>query len=118
MATLVVLVEGGRLGGSEGSVVIATEYAWFEPSGGEESKDASEVIYKCVLIARLDWVVEDVFAACVPEADEMFVSVCTHRADGSHIIVADAFTDLSSFVIGGREIGDGVTLRGVNLDWE
>ena len=48
----------------------------------------------------------------------MFVSVCTHRADGSHIIVADAFTDLPSFVIGGREIDDGVTLRGVNLDWE
>ena len=48
----------------------------------------------------------------------MFVSVCIHRADRSHIIVADAFTDLPSFVIGGREIDDGVTLRGVNLDWE
>ena len=47
-----------------------------------------------VLVASLDWVAEEVFAAGVAECDELPVSLDALWADWSDVVVADTLSDL------------------------
>ena len=44
-----------------------------------------------VLVAGLDGVAEEVFAAGVSESDELFVPFYALRVDGADVVIADAF---------------------------
>ena len=46
-----------------------------------------------VLVASLDWVAEEVFAAGVAECDELSVPLDALRAYRADIVVADTFSD-------------------------
>jgi hypothetical protein len=52
------------------------------------------VVEEGVLVAGLDWVAEEVFAAGVAECDELSISLDALWADWSDIVVADTLSDL------------------------
>ncbi len=47
-----------------------------------------------VIVAGLDWVAEEVFAAGVAECDELAVPLDALWADWSDVVVADTLSDL------------------------
>jgi hypothetical protein len=51
------------------------------------------MVEKGVLVAGLDWVTEEVFAAGVAECNELSVSLDALWADWSNVVVADALSD-------------------------
>jgi hypothetical protein len=78
---------------SEGCVVVASEDARFEPASSEETEDTFEVKEKCVFVASLDGVAEEVFAAGVSERDKLSVPFYALWADEADVVIADAFAD-------------------------
>ena len=96
VAALVVLVKCVCLGGSERRVVVAAEDAGFESAAGEETEDSFQVVEERVFVAGLDWVAEEIFAASVPECDELAVSFDAFGADWADVVIADAFPDVPS----------------------
>jgi hypothetical protein len=52
------------------------------------------MIEESVLIACLDWIAKEVFAASITECYELAVSFDTLGADRSDVVVADAFSDV------------------------
>ena len=75
MTALVVLIKLICLGGAEGRVVVTAENAWLETSAGEESEYPLQMIEESVLIACLDWIAKEVFAAGIAKCDELSVSL-------------------------------------------
>ena len=113
MAALVVLIKLICLGGAEGRVVVTAEDAWLETSACEESKDPLQVIEESVLIACLDWVAKEVFAAGIAKCDELTISLDALWPDWSDIVVAYALPDFPlGFVTFGFEGSSGALCRG------
>ena len=50
------------------------------------------MVEKDVLVAGLDWVAEELFAAGIAECDELSVSLDALRADWPDVVIADAFS--------------------------
>jgi hypothetical protein len=75
VAALVVFIKLICLGGAEGRVVVTAKDAWSETSAGEESKDPLQMIEESVLIACLDWIAKEVFAAGIAKCDDLSVSL-------------------------------------------
>ena len=90
MSALVLLVKLVRFVRSEGGVTVASENAWFESASSEEAEDTFEVVEECVLVAGLDRVAEEVFAAGVSEGDELFVPFDAFGVDGADVVVTYA----------------------------
>ena len=66
------------------------------------------MVEKGVLVAGLDWVAEEIFAAGIAECDKLSVSLDALRADWSDVAIADAFTDFPLRVVSLRaNIGQG-----------
>ena len=59
-----------------------------------------------VLVASLDWVAEEVFAAGVAECDELSVPLDALWADRSDIVVADTLSNLPLGIVALR-VGGG-----------
>ena len=93
MAALVVFVELVGLGGAERGVVVTSQDSGFKYAGGEESKDAVEVVEEYVFIAGLHRVAEEVFAPGVAEGDELSVPFHALGAYGAEVVITDAFSD-------------------------
>ena len=94
-----VFVELVGLGRAERRVIIAAKDARSESACGEEADDAIEVVEEGFLVAGLDWVAEEVFAARIAECDELAVSFDALRADGADVVVANALSDVPLRVI-------------------
>ena len=57
------------------------------------------MIEESVLVACLDWVAKEVFAASIAECDELSVSLDALWADWSDVAVADALSDFPLGVV-------------------
>ena len=99
MAALVVLIKLICLGGAEGCIVVTAEDAWLETSAGEESNDPLQMVEESVLIACLDWVAKEVFAAGIAKCDKLTISLDTLWTDWSDIVVAYALPDFSLGIV-------------------
>ena len=52
------------------------------------------LVKEVVLVASLEWVAEEVFAAGVAECDELLVPLDALWANRSYVVVADTLSDL------------------------
>ena len=93
MAALIVFVELVGLGGAERGVVVTAQDSGFESAGGEEAKDAVEVVEEYVFVAGLYRVAEEVFAPGVAEGNELAVPFYALGAYGADVVITDAFSD-------------------------
>ena len=59
-----------------------------------------------VLVAGLDWVAEEVFAAGVAECDELSVPLDAFWADWSNVVIADTLSNLPLGIVALR-VGGG-----------
>jgi hypothetical protein len=64
------------------------------------------VVEEGVLVASLDWVAEEVFAAGVAECNELSVPLDAFWADRSNIVVADTLSNLPLGIVALR-VGGG-----------